>query len=436
ENMTERQSIIEKLEMLNRKLKQSGKLSFHERKQLEQLLNRLKQLNQQLDQSKQSLSELSQKAEQENLFTDEMTSKFNEIKELLEKMNLMRPMEIKPSELNKMKDNEIQRDLANITEKEKEMQQQMDRLKSLLEKLKKEQEADFAIKKIQEFRDQQEKINQMPEQEKSRITQEQEKLADQVKQMEQKESSDAVFKKAQEKLAEKQIASRMEKSNKEKDAKEKREQLAKELDSLQKSLQEQMKKQQQEEKEELLAEIQDNQDKLLYLSFSQEDLATSAKTISVYSDQFRSIAYDQKLISQRIQFLINRLTNVAKQSFLFNPAIINVLQTAQQTSDNLIANLEQRQNQQAYSDQTSVISNLNQSILMLQNNKNNMDQANSALGSEEFQKQMEQMAQSQEAINGQTQSLWDMLRQQSGSGQSGQMGQQGRLKGQQGQGKG
>jgi hypothetical protein len=412
----ERREISKKIEELYLKAKQKGKLSENDNKELNSLVEKLEKLNQKLRDTEKNLNKIEKQMTEDKLFNEETVSKFNQIKQLMEELkSFLKQNPVKKDISNSSSD--VKKELKDFANKEKDIQEQLERMRSLLNKLKEKQQTDLALKKIQEFKKEQDKIN---EDSKSNSSKEkQENLKKKVDQFINKKAEKKIDKKAQDLVKEEKVSERMKKQAENPDAKQGKE-LSESLKKIEESLKEEIQKQESKEKKNFLDEIDRIVYRLIQLSITVETLSEKSNTISAYSSKYRDIAKEQNLLNQKIEYLKRESKKLSNESFLFNPKIPEVLQTAADKNNTAIASLEQRQSKIAYNNQIEAMGLINQSILMLDQTKNSMKNAKTALGEEEFQKMMQQMSQNQQGLNSQSESLWDMLKQQASSGKTDQ----------------
>ena len=410
----ERREISKKIEELYLKAKQKGKLSENDNKELNSLMKKLEKLNQKLNNAEKKLNKIEKKMTEEKLFNEETVSKFKQIKQLMDELkSFLKQNPVNKNLSNKSKN--LKNDLKNFAKKEKDIQEQLERMKALLSKLKEKQKSDLVQKTIEKFREEQEKINESKN--KKAAIEKQKNLKKKVDQFLKKKTKKAIEKKAQGLLKKEKVSDRMQEQS-EKPNEQNGKEIAEKLKNIEKQLNQERQKSNQEEKQKLLKEIDRIVYRLIQLSLEEEELSDKAKTISAYSSKYRKIAKEQNLLNKKIEYLKLEAKKLANQSFLFNPKITEVLGKAAEKNYTAIASLEQRQSKVAFKNQIDAMGLINQSILMLDQTKNSMKNANSALGEEEFQKMMQQMSQRQQGLNSKSQSLWDMLKQQASSGQT------------------
>lgn len=435
QNMTERKGLMQKLETFRLKLKQKGRLTFNEKQELQKIYDRLDQLNKQIQSAQKQVQKMQEQMENNPVFSDQLVDQYKELQELMKKLNLPKMERQQP--VTAQSDQQIKADVDNILKSEAEMQQEIERAKALFEKLREKQMRDAVVKRLKDMRDRQERINREADQTQSN-RQQQQLSADVRKFIKQ---PDKTAENAASTLAQKKVPERMDQSVSQQGTRQQQNRAAikADLDSLLAQMQQSQKQQDQAEKDSLMKLLMTSVDRLIQLSFDQEKTQIATQNISIYSRETPALIRQQNVIRDQMKLVNQTLVGISHSTFLFNPVVIKVLTEAETRSESVIRDLEQRQHRPATIQQTEVTGMLNQSILMLFQALQNMQESQSGLGEKEFMKQMQQMAKQQGSINQSTQSLWDQLRgqmsdqQRSGAQRmQGQQGKQGR-QGQQGQ---
>lgn len=431
ENYEQGLELKKKLDELALQLKRADELSWQKKQEVGDLLKQKEELKQELEEIAEHLDEMVEKMEENQLLSPETLNKYQELQELYRDImtpELQKSMEKVAEAMQKIDPSQLQKALEEFKLTEEALNKSLDRTLSLLKRLRMEQQLDQAIRMNEDLqkREQElaEKAMQNQESGREKLGQEQEGLQQDLQKME--EAMDALQKEmgSQPGMPEEQMAAA-------------RDELAKagmreQMEAMQRAIAqgntgrmqesseriqaglEKSRQQLQQAKDALtgammeraMRALQRGTQSLLTLSQMQEELLRNSSGMPQTSARVPETAERQQQLSSSLERVINDLYAASKESFGISPRIGRALGQAQQSMQQALQGLENRDLGQAGQQQGQAMAGLNEAVLQMDAAMQSMAQGQGAgMSMSEFMQQMQQLADGQEGVNAQTLSL-------------------------------
>jgi hypothetical protein len=432
------EEIKNELEKINRHLKQANELEWGKKQQLENTLDKQKQVQEKVKEIQKELEELINKMETNELISPELLDKYSQLQELFQEIatpELLQAIKNLQQSLDKLDSQQVQQALQNFKLNQEEFQQKIERTMELLKQVQLEQKIDRLVQQTKKLMEQQEKISKQlqdenllnkKEEAEQLINQQkqQEKLLDNIKQNLDdllNESRLSNFQETQEqlKLAQ-EMAETIQKQNQmqnlQQNVSQQNQQMASnisqnlqnQISQMQASISQAQSKMLNQNKNEIMEKMLSATQKLLQLSFDQEQILNDTQTTSPLNEEFADISIKQGRTQLNFQKLISDLIKLSKKTFFIQPDMSKSLGKSQISMAKSIEELSERNKSQAMQQQEQALEGLNESVMQMQQSISQMAQVQSATGFEQFMEQLQQMAGNQGQLNEQTLNLFQI----------------------------
>jgi hypothetical protein len=305
------------------------------------------------------------------------------------------------------------------------MLENLDRALALLQKLAVEQKMDMLVQLAEKIEQDQEKINEAVEaardssalaknaQPQKNTANEFDILKDQFGQLQEMDQEAQMIPDAEEQAAEEQVNDpqipegfqEMQEGMKQnsggmcksqgKKQKGKLSEMAMALKNARKAMQDQ-------QRMDIARKMQKAAEDLLYLSDRQENLLDSTRAYAQTGDGLRLMASNQLNIAGASTRVAEALSELSKESIFINITLMRLMGMTLSDMNNAIGHLDRRFSQGAVQSEQSAMSNLNKTVYLLLQARDNAMSSSSGSGMQEMMQQMSQMSQMQQGINDQT----------------------------------
>lgn len=394
ENIQLSKDIKKDLESLKEKILSKKKLDFQDKKQLEELLQKQQKL-------KQNIIDVNQKNLQKNRLqndfdqmSEEMLEKQKQIEDLFEKVmseEMKKLMEEMENLMEKMDQNKLQDELEKIEMSNEDIEKELDRNLELFKQLELEKDLADAQEKLEKIKQDQENLKDKTKeknQEPNNLKEEQQKLNQEFNELEKdleeikkkNEELESPFKMEETDNLEDQIKNDMketieslEKNNKndasesQEDAKEGMDQLSEQLSSLQM----QMKASSQAENLEDLRALLEN---LIHLSFDQEAVMQSLKSLDPTDPKYVLLAQKQNNLQEDSKVIEDSLFSLSKRVIQLAPFVNKEMSSIKRNMKKAVELLGERKTPLATARQQQSMTSINNLALMLDESIQSMQQ--------------------------------------------------------------
>ncbi len=431
------EEIKKDLEKINRQLKRADELEWEQKQQLENTLDKQKQIRENLKEIQKELEDLINKIEANELISPELLEKYSQLQELFQEIatpDLLDAINNLQQSLDKADPRQVQQALYRLKLNQEEFQQKIERTMELFKQVQLEQKIDQLVQQAKKLMEQQEKISKQLQDEELLNKEQAEQLINQQKEqgklldnLEQdlndllNEPRLSNYQESQEQLKiAQEMAETIQKQNQmqnlQQNISQQNQQMASnisqslqnQISQMQASISQAQYKMLNQNKNEIMEKMLSATQKLLQLSFDQEQILNDTQTTSPLNEEFADISIKQGRTQQNFQKLISDLIKLSKKTFFIQPGMSKSLGKSQMSMAKSIEELSERNKSQAMQQQGQALEGLNESIMQMQQSMSQMAQAQSATGFEQFMEQLQQMAGNQGQLNEQTLNLFQI----------------------------
>lgn len=420
----------DELEKLSREILKLSEIDWERKQQIQQALNRQKEIAEQLKKVAQQMDEDIEKFDKNQLATLEMLDKMEEIKQLMEQVatpELKEAMKKLQEALRQMDPEMLKEAMKNFNFTVEQINEQLDRTLALLKKFQLEQKLDTLAKMAQKLAEQQQQINDKlgmcSEKEVSDLQQPQqsqkqglESIKDQFKQADELNKELGMLPQqdmdqANEMINSPEMNNRMNQMMQSLSMCSKQgacktgQSLQQDFENMAQMFQSMLEKMQSQQLQMITAMLKKAIADILYLSQSQEKLSDSTQSISKRLESLREMASQQKDLQSATDRVAGNVSDLTKETLFVSFAIMEKLGEALQNMQEALEKLNNRRASRARDNQVKAMAALNQTAIMLMKSLNQACQCQSGTGMQSFMQGLNQMAQQQQSLNQQTQSL-------------------------------
>jgi len=424
------QELKEKIDEIVEELKKDPKVSWEEKKNIEDALESQKKLFNDLEKIDKKLDEIIDRAEKNELLSYETLKKYQELQELF---NQLATPEFKKAmdELNKALQNidpqQIQEAMNKMEFNQESFLKSIERTISLLKRIQIEQKLDELINKAQELAQREENLREeaqkSPENKGDALASQQneinkdtaalESLMDSLlsKMAELPDMPMEDVAKAAEILRQQALQSQMQtaknsfqQGNMQNGARQ-AQQIQQTLENFANMLQQAKQQMSQQQKQEVLQALRRSIQELLKLSQRQEELIGDTKNTRMNTPKFNEMAERQLNMMQALSRQAEDLLALSQKTFFITPEIGKALGKSMGEMKNALNAMEERNNAQANENQGNAMGALNETIRHLRSSMQSCSNSSSGTGMEQFMQQLQAAAGKQQSINAQTQEL-------------------------------
>lgn len=435
---------------LNRKLLDKKELSWEDKKKAEDLLKQQKELEQKLEALKK-LNE--QKNREERAFkrvNEDVLQKQEQLQSMMDKLmspELKKLMEELQKMMQQIDKNQLQQQLSEMKMDNKDLQKELERTLEIFKQMEFEQKLQENIDKLNELskkqddlakksddknadskdlKDKQDELNKEFDQ----FRKDMDDLAKKNDALEDKQKLENTDQKEQEIQQEMQNSSEQlnesknqKASKSQKKASEKMEQMAQQMQQMQ----QQMQQEQQEEDMQALRALLEN---LLRLSFDQENLMQTLRTMDINNPRYLDMGKQQRKLKDDAKMIEDSLFALSKRVVQIQAKVNQEIASINLNMAEALKSLEERQIPQARSRQQYVMTSVNNLTLMLSEALQQMQQqsAQSKPGSctkpGKGKPSLSELRKMQEQLNKNMQKMKQQMQEQGNKpGKKGQQGQ-------------
>jgi hypothetical protein len=406
ELISKNESLQDKLLNMEEKLKMKKSLDWQDRSMFEEILKEKQQLQEAIEELSQKMKELNQ---QQNKFNDKdpvLQQKADQLKELISSVLDEKTKKLfdELEQLLKEKQNvqDIQKKLSNLTNKEENIEQALNRALELFKRLKLENDLDQAQKMIEKLSQDQQKLS--TESNKSGLSMDELKLQqDDISQKfeEFKRDLNAIESLNQELLRPESLSptqdseDRIDQSlqeindaiNEKENVGKKQKETSQAMKDLSDALADMQSNMQKETMTENIEDLNKILDDLIKLSFKQEDLMKSFRTLKSMNPKFVTLSQEQLKLKDQVTVLSDSLLALSKRVVAISSFVTSELSELNRNINESILSLRQRKATTAVVNQQFSMTSMNNLALLLNDILQQMRDQASSQGSGEPQDQ-------------------------------------------------
>ncbi len=403
---------------------------------MESVSENLKQMQNELQQNKLLSEETLQKYMELQKLMDEMTS--DEMKKAMQQMQDM---------LQKMNRNQTQDAMNNMKMDEEKFKKSIERTMNLLKRIQIEQKMDEMIKRTENLEQKQNEISEqtkesdLSDQKKSeQLSEKQNEISNELDKLEKKmdelakqmselkDMPNEKMEKLQEELDKQnneelsKETSKDLKQNQKQKAQKNQQQLSKNMKQMKSSMQQMQEQMQQENQMQTFTDMMRILDNILSLSKQQEELKNKLQNVDPNSSQFEQNVQKQNEIKKNLNRLLEQMSELSQKTFAITPEMGKALGNANQKMNQSMESMQNRNGSMATLSQGDAMMHLNEAASILKSSLESMIQGGSGSGGMmSLMQQLQKMSGQQMDLNNMTQMLQQMQQGQLSPQQQGEM---------------
>ncbi len=389
----------EELAKNEEKLKTKRDLNWQDKKQLQDLVEKKKQLEQDLAAMKEMFDELNKK---QNMMSEQNKQLAEKAQQLQKLMNDLLDPETKKlyEELEKLlqekqaNDPELQDMLSKLDNRERNLERELERALELFKQLQFEQKLDNVADKLKDMAKEQEELSEKTAQKQEsneELKQEQEELQkqfeevkeqlDELKEMNDKlenpNSMDEQQQEQQEQGIEQDMQQGQEQLQKQqnKKASESQQKAGQKMEQMAQQMEQMMNSMGMSGMQQNLDHLRDILENLIKLSFDQEALMKSFRSVNQSDPRFISLSQEQLNLRDNARIIEDSLFSLAKKVFQIESFVTREVAAMNQSMDNSMKEIRDRNVSRATAQQQLAMTSMNNLALMLNDALKQMQQA-------------------------------------------------------------
>jgi len=431
EALKDQKELQKKIDDVSREMLKASDVNWEKQQEARQVLEKQDALAKELEKLSREMQQNLDKLEENRLIGEEIAEKMQEIQRLMEEVappELKDAMKKLQEAIQNMDPNELKKALEQFQMTSQQMLENLDRTLALLQKLAIEQKMDMLVQLAEKIEQEQENINEAVEgaqdssslaknlQPQKNASNEFDVLKDQFSQLQEMDQEANMIPAPEEQAAEEQVNDpqvpqqfqQMQegmKNNNGGSCKSQGKKLRRKLSDMAGALKAAQKAMQDQQKSEIARKMQKAAEDLLYLSDRQENLLDSTRSYQQTGDGLRAMASNQLNIAGASSRVADFLSDLSKESVFINIALMRLMGLTLSDMNDAVGHLDKRFAQGAMQSEQSAMSNLNKTVYLLLQARDNATSSSSGSGMQEMMQQMQQMTQMQQGINSQTMML-------------------------------
>jgi hypothetical protein len=385
ESIKDAQKLQKEMEELRRQMMDKQKMNWQDEKKLQELLKQQQDLQKQIDQIQKQNQQKNQQQQEFNKPNEELLEKQKQLEQLMEQVispELQKMMEELQKMMEELNKDELQEQLEKMDMSNEDLEKELDRALEQFKQLEVEQKLEKAIDKLKDLSEKQEKLAEESDKKESNsdeLKKQQEELnkefdalkkeMDEIEKLneelenpnelpkteEQEEQIQQDQKEGKESLEKnkKSAASKSQKS-----AAKKMKELAQQMESAMASNEQE---QQQEDMEALRALLEN----IITLSFDQEQLMASFKTVDTKDPNYNKLGQTQRKLKDDARMVEDSLFALSKRVPQISAAVNHEINLVNENMTKALGEIPERRTAQVAEAQQYVMTSFNNLALML-----------------------------------------------------------------------
>jgi hypothetical protein len=444
EAVREQRELQKNLEEISREMLKATEVDWEKQQEARQILEKQENLAKEIEQLSHEMEENIEKLEENRMIGEEIAEKMQEIQRIMEEVappELKEAMRKLQEAIQNMDPNELRKALEQFQMTAQQMLENLERSLALLEKLAVEQKMDMLVQLAEKINQDQESINEAVEsatdsastaansQQQKNTSGEFDTLKEQFEKLQEMDQQTGMIPDEEEQQAEQEVNDpripeefqQMQSSMKMGSGgscKSHGKKLKQELGEMADALKKARKAMQDQQRMDIARKMQKAAEDLLYISDRQELLLDSTRAYERTGDNLRQMASNQLNLAGASSRVADNISELSKETVFINIALMRLLGLTLSDMNDAVGHLDRRFAPGAMQSEQSAMSNLNKTVYMLLQARDNAMSSSSGSGMQEMLQRMQQMSQAQAGINEQT------LMQMPQPGMSMNMGQQ------------
>jgi hypothetical protein len=380
------QEIKKKIEELDERIKGKKQLKYQDEKLMKELFDKKEELNKEIEQLKEQYKEHNQKRDRFDQNNENIKSKAQQLQKLMDEL-LDDETKKLYDELKKLLEekrdiSEIQKTLDKLSNKEQNLEKELERTLELFKKMKFDYKMEEVIKDLDELSQKQEDLskknlekntdNQSNLQEQEKLNQEFKEVEEDIKELkelnQEMQNPNSMTDTSEEEQGiekDQQKSSENLKNNKKKQAQESQKNAADKMKQLSKKMKDMQSSMEAESMQENLDDLRQIQKNLIKLSFDQEELMKEFRKINQSDPRFIELSQEQLKLKENAKIIEDSLLSLAKRVFQIASFVTREVNEMNDNIDASLGALKERQHAQALNKQQFAMTSMNNLALLL-----------------------------------------------------------------------
>lgn len=387
--LREAQANQKAIDELKKKMLEKKRLDYEDRKALKEAVEQQKEIQNKADSTSQKLEQQLQNAQEQNLLTPEAQEKLKQLQELVKSIKdpeSLKQLEDLLNNLPKMDRQQLQRQLENMDDAAKQMEQSIEATMKLIQRLKVQQKVQEMVKKLDDHIQRQEMLKQQNENatekpERQSIAEEQRELEqdfnevqkDLIELQELKEEAGKPDPDAMQELQEKadqtqqqmQQAGQQMQQNQEKKSQQSQQGAQQSMQEMQEQLAQMQMQNEQQQQAENIDDLRQLLENLVKLSFDQEAVRDATKSLRYNDPQLTTQARKQDLLVDDFGLVEDSLRALAGRATEIEAFVLEEVNAAKRSLRRVLDFLGEKQIPAAAGQQHQTMVHLNRLAAML-----------------------------------------------------------------------
>lgn len=399
QTIKDNENLNDKFDKLQKKIIENKNLDYEQKKEIQEFIKQQTKTLENIQNLKEDLNQMKNFSQINDLYNEETFQKMEQLQNLIKEMensDLRKQLDELLNKLNKNDDNRaIKQQLEQIQQKQENLQYDLERIQQLYKNLKAHQKADEIIKKLEDIKLQQETLNQLTKEKTDK--EDLKKIADKEKQLEnqfnklkedikdlEKLNNDAgrdisdkineINKTHQETQQDLQKSSDQLNQNQKSKASQSQQNATKNMEKMQQQISEMMQEEESDETAENYESLRNLLKNLLKLSYNQEELRDKTKKLRYNDPLLKKYVVEQKKLRDNMEMVKDSLQELAKRVFQIKKYVTDEVNIINLHMENSIKSLTTLQVQSANNSQHYVMTSLNNLANMLTESLDQMQQ--------------------------------------------------------------
>ncbi|TFH01033.1 MAG: hypothetical protein E4H13_05920 [Calditrichales bacterium] len=421
----ESEALKKELEEISREMKKEQKIDWERKRSLEAAIEKQQKMQEKLQEIEKDITEAINKLEKNNLFSPEILEKYKQLQDLFQEIatpELLAAMKDVQDALEKMNQKQAKEAVEKLKLDQERFKDNLERTLELFKKVQMEQEMDRLVKMAQDMEKEQNKLSEeikksssdqaqsddlkrQAKNQQERIDKLGQALSDMINsQMTREiphvndalENADEIRDQTAKEMGE--LTKQLGQQNR-KDSAQKSSEISQQLKQIHHFLQSAQQNMQQREREKIMSAMNKISTDLLQLSQQQEQLIGETNELSSFSNRFPEVAGSQQENLENLSRVTRDIIELSQQTFFLKPGMNKSLGAAHGGMRRSLDELENRNKQTSANSQKQAMGGINESVMFMQQSMDEMANAQSALGFEQYLKQMQQLSNQQGQLN-------------------------------------
>ncbi|MCB0831992.1 MAG: DUF4175 family protein [Bacteroidetes bacterium] len=428
----ESENLKKELEDIHRDMLKDKKLEWKDQEKIKQLAEKQEALQRQVDEMKKSLEDAVRKMQDNQLLSPETMEKYQELQKLLSEINSPEMQEamrkLQQAIQNNFDPQQMKEALKDLKFDQDTFKKNIERTLELMKRIKAEQLLDQLVRQSADLAERQQMLDTLSHQikndnERQALTKEQDELRKSLEQM-QKRGEDVAgllkqidkgmrtdaLDKARQSMNKGSLQNQMNKnrqslqegSESSDQSKKNQEQLERQLDSLQRQMQDARDEFRQQSDQKVMNAMRKIIFDLVQISKDQEEVMGMSAPSVAYNQRFYLNAQAQADVLSGMSRVTENLVDLSNKTFFVTSALGKTVAGALNSMDDAVRDLEQRNAFLASQKQQSAMTAVNDAVKMLMQSVDRMNEGQSGSGLQQLMEELQKMAGQQGGINDKT----------------------------------